>query len=210
MKMFDASVDTSRSVFQDPAARQSSDRRRVEQGGAMTGDLGRAGARMALLCALLASVLSGCAVARSTQETVGGWFGGKPTDGPAAGVRPRAYYAASARVKVLAEPAASASVVGELALHEGVLGYQVEEGYAYVTSQTGDTKGWVSVRALIEKLPSPTRAAKPAAAPPAATPAQDGATAEPLEPLAPEDDPSDDAEKPSPGATPEKSIFDPY
>jgi hypothetical protein len=178
----------------------------------MTGERVRAGARAILLCASLAGVVSGCTAVRSTQETVGGWFGAKAADGPSPDVRPRAYYAASARVPVLADPDASAKRVGELALHEGVLRYQVEGGYAWVSSQKGDTKGWVSERALIERLPAPApaRAAKPAA-----LPLTEAAPSEAVAPVAPVDDApvdedSDEAEPAEPGAPREKSVFDPY
>ena len=98
------------------------------------------------------------------------------------------------------EPVASSQVVGELALHEGVLRYQVEGGFAYVKAEKSGRSGWVRERDLIERLPAVPK-------PIAKTPA-DRAQPEPAESSAP-DEPPDPAEQP-PAQPPEKSIFDPY
>jgi hypothetical protein len=127
---------------------------------------------------------------------VGGWFGATR----AAEQRPRAYYSAAARVQLHREPVASSQVVGELALHEGVLRYQVEGGFAYVKAEKSGRSGWVRERDLIERLPAKTQ--------PSTQTQAEQAQPEPEE-LPDQDEPPDP--DPQPPAQPrEKSIFDPY
>jgi len=156
----------------------------------------------ALVAVSLAGLLLvGCAAGRSIQATVGGWFGATR----AAEQRPRAYYSAAARVKLKREPVASSQVVGELALHEKVLGYQVEDGFMYVTAEKSGRRGWVRERDLIERLPVKVQpSAKPKAEP--APPEQP--PPEPEE-LPEQGEPPDPVPQPA-GQPREKSIFDPY
>ena len=108
--------------------------------------------RAAVAIALAAALLVGCAAAGSLKRTVQGWLGGEAP--------PRAHYVGVARARLYREPEASSEVVGELALHEGVLSYRVENGFAYVKAEKSGRTGWVDARALVDQLP-PAR--KPAA-----------------------------------------------
>lgn len=133
-------------------------------------------------------ILSGCA---AVQSGMTGWFGAPDDRGVG---KPHARYSAAAGVALRSKPDESSEVVGKLALHEGVLRYQVEGGFAFVTSQKSGRSGWVRERQLIERLPVAT---KPAAeAPPSAV----------EEPAEPGEPPPEEA----PAEPPEKSIFDPY
>ena len=146
----------------------------------------------ALFVAVIAgSLLLGCAAGRSVQQTVTGWF-----DSTEASGRPQARYAGAAGVSLYREPKASAEVVGRLGFHEGVLSYQVEDGFAYVKSEKSGRAGWVRERDLIERLPVAKK--KPVVEAPGEPPEEPAAQDEPTEP--------DD----SPVTPPEKSIFDPY
>jgi hypothetical protein len=134
-----------------------------------------------LACVGLALALSGCMA-----------LGMRPT--PAE--RPSARYSAAAGVALHRSPNAASEVVGTLALHEGVLRYQIEGDYAYVTSEKSGRSGWVRERDLIERLPAPKKtAAAPAEPEPEPEPATEPAPATEPEP---------------PPAPREKSVFDPY
>lgn len=138
----------------------------------------------------LGLVLSGCAAS--------GWFAA--SDAPSTD-RPKARYSAAAGVALHRAPDASSEVVGTLALHEGVLRYQQDGEFAYVTSDKTGRSGWVRERELIERLPAPKKtAAAPAPAPAAAEPSE---TVEPAE----AEEPTEPAPPPAPR---EKSVFDPY
>jgi hypothetical protein len=157
----------------------------------MTGERLRT-AGLATMLILIGLLAIGCATTRSATDTVGGWFGRTPIGGPASGVRPRAFYASSAGVKIYESPDAASKIVGELARHEGLLRFQVQDGFAYVTTAKGSRAGWVLERALIAELPaSPAAPAAPASTPDAEP---DSAPERPEEPSVP----------------PEKSVFDPY
>jgi len=135
-------------------------------------------------------LLSGCAAARSAQQTVTGWFGAGSAGTPAAGPRPQARYAAAAGVQLHRGPDAASEVVGELALHEAVLRDRLASGFAHVKSKASGRAGWVREQELIARLPVEEEAATTAS-----------------EAAAPEAAPSGTDEPPEP---PEKSIFDPY
>ena len=130
--------------------------------------------------AALGLMLSGCAAARSFQHAVSGSL--DTPDGPGMG-KPEARYSAAAGVTLHRKPDASSEVVGELALHEGVLRHRREAGFAYVTSKRSGLAGWVRERQLIARLPPPSA------------------------PDTPETPETETPERPPP---PEKSIFDPY
>lgn len=177
-------------------------------------------ARQSAVAALVgALLLAGCATGRSAQQSVGGWFD-RVLEGTAAQGEPRLSYAAVARVKVYSEPDASSSVQGVLNLHEEILRYQSESGFAWVEAD-GSLAGWVRESQLLLQRPQARRPAavepeQPTAAEPAqpaeATPApEDSAetgtspppsTDAPTEPVPPEPD----AEP----LEPERSVFDPY
>jgi hypothetical protein len=135
--------------------------------------------RAIAIAAALALCLSGCALP--------GFSSGKPA-------RPTALYSAAAGVELHHAPDAASEVVGTLGRHEGVLRYQLEGGFAYVTSEKTGRSGWVREGQLIETLPVAKKAPEPEAiaAPAAETPAEP----------APEPEP--------PPAPREKSVFDPY
>lgn len=172
---------------------------------------GRAARRAATAAALGAALLLGCAGARSVQQTVSGWLGSEP--------RPHAYYAGVARAKLHREPQAASTVVGELALHEGVLSYRVEDGFAYVESQTSGRSGWVRQNQLIEQLPATARrSAEPARAPAPAEPEPEAPSPAPAaeeqevpEPaVSPEPEPAAEPTPAPQGPSDEESVFDPY
>lgn len=158
----------------------------------------------AIVLALGALALFGCAAAGSMRKTVSGWLGSEAT--------PHAYYAAVARAKLHREPEASSEVVGELALHEGVLSYRVEDGFAYVRAERSGRSGWVRTTELVEQLP-PAR--KPVGQPARGVePAKGGETVPGGAPspagTAPEAEAEPEDEPAPPEPSPEKSIFDPY
>jgi hypothetical protein len=100
-------------------------------------------------------------------------------------------------------PDASSEVVGELALHEGVLRYQVDGDFAYVKAERSGRSGWLASANLIDSVPrasQPSRAEKPATEAPASAPE----VVEPAEP------PESETAEPEAPAPPEKSVFDPY
>jgi hypothetical protein len=172
----------------------------------------------ALVAALLgALLLAGCATGRSAQDTASGWFDRVTGKTSAAEAEPRASYAAVARLKLYREPDASSAVVGELALHEGVLRYQDDRGFAYVKARKSGLEGWVREGQLSERLPSTSKpAAKASSQSPAQTPGVSAAPSDsaPTEasPTPPTDAPNEAAPpdpNPDPQA-PERSIFDPY
>lgn len=154
--------------------------------------------------AALAGVLFGCAATRSVQDTVGGWFGSDPGS---SAERPQARYSAAAGVVLRETPDAAAGLVGRLGLHEAVLRYKLENGYAYVKSEKTGHDGWVRERDLIEQLPAPR---KPAVAAPAAAPEPPATSEQSATQEAPAGatEPTEPGESPS--ESPEKSIFDPY
>jgi len=159
------------------------------------------GVRAAAL-ALAALTLLGCGTLRQAQDAVQGWFGRSEP--------PRAYYAGAARAKLYQEPDASSPVVGELALHEGVLGYRVDGGFTYVRAEQSGRSGWVRSEQLIDTLP---RARKPAPAAAPQKPASSEAPTPPAEatPTETEAPPPEVPEEPEvPGPEPERSVFDPY
>lgn len=140
--------------------------------------------------ALAASTLLGCGTVRGAQEVVTGWLGRSEP--------PRAYYAGAARARLYRDPDTSSEVVGELALHEGVLAYRVDDGFTWVRAEQSGRAGWVRSDQLIDTLP---RARTPAASAPR-PPASGEAPAPPAEP------PPEEPEGPAP--EPERSVFDPY
>ena len=132
-------------------------------------------------------MLLGCASMQSMKQTVSGWFGAAPP--------PRAYYSGVARAKLRREPEASSEVVGELALHEGVLAYQSDDGFVFVRAEKGGRSGWVRSSELIGQLPPERKATS-----------EPQKAATPPEPEAP---PPASEPEPEP-QQPEKSVFDPY
>lgn len=157
----------------------------------------------ALLAALLAALLlAGCATGRSAQNTSSGWF--DRVTGKAA-PEPSPYYAGAARTKLYREPDAASAIVGELALHEAVLRYQDDRGFAFVKARKREVEGWVRVGQLIARLP---RASKP----PSVGAAPGEPAAADASPSVPSETPTE-VEPPAPDAEPdgpERSIFDPY
>ena len=155
-------------------------------------------------------MLSGCAVVRSAEETVSGWFGSADGQAEPSGQvaqKPQARYSAAAGVALYRNPDESSEVVGKLALYEGVLSYRVEGGFAYVTSEKSGRSGWVRERQLIERLPVTK---KPVAEPPPPAAEQPSTQEEPSA----QEEPRAESEPPAPEEPPakprEKSIFDPY
>lgn len=159
---------------------------------------GRPHARCATAVAwvLAATLVVGCATGRSLTHTVGGWLGLGATP-------PRAYYVGVARAKLYRAPDASAAVVGELALHEGVLRSEVEGDFAYVRAEQSGLSGWVRSANLIDELPRANRPS-PAKTPASAETAPAPASAEPTA------TPESESTEPEPPEPPEKSVFDPY
>lgn len=151
---------------------------------------------VAMAVALGSALLLGCAAGRSMRETVSGWLGKEPT--------PRAHYVGVARARLHREPEASSEVVAELALHEGVLSYRVEDGFAYVRAERSGRSGWVRASDLIDQLPPPRP--KPAAAETSAAPEPEAPSAEAAPPAEPPAEPEVESEP----EAPEKSVFDPY
>ncbi len=167
----------------------------------------KGGTRPVVLAAVVLGLLaSGCAATRSTTDVVGGWFGRMPVTRPDPSVRPSARYSASARVAVRALPDTSSEVVAELARHEPVLLYQRRDGFAFVVAEKSGRSGWVSERALIDRLP----AAPKASAAPNAPGAPAGPEAASPPEAAPEPAEEPPGEETAPPAPPQKSIFDPY
>ena len=150
----------------------------------------------------LGLMLSGCAVVRSAEETVSGWFGSADGQSGQVAQKPQARYSAAAGVALYRNPDESSEVVGKLALYEGVLSYRIEGGFAYVTSEKSGRSGWVRERQLIERLPVTK---KPVAEPPPPPAAEQPSAQE--EPPAESEPPA--TEEP-PAKPREKSIFDPY
>lgn len=149
----------------------------------------RAGAFRAVALALVATLLVGCASGSSLSQTVSGWLGRSSAP-------PRAYYAGAARAKLYRAPDATSAVVGQLALHEGVLCYELDGDFCYVKAERSGNEGWVLNADLIDSVP---RASAPArnVAPPAA----------PVPEPEPEPELEPEPEAPAPA---EKSVFDPY
>jgi hypothetical protein len=152
----------------------------------------------------------GCAAPKS----VSGWFGGEQAadsaEAPQAAGQP--YYAAAEGLKVHSEPSGSSKVVGRLPLHEKVLRYKIERGYAYVKAERSGLAGWVNNAMLVWRLPS----ASPAPREPEAA-AEPGGEEMPATPVMPS--PDEAAAAPAgtkpPGASPTPSaaapsLFDPY
>jgi hypothetical protein len=144
--------------------------------------------------ALGSALLVGCAAGRSIQQTVSGWLGKEAT--------PRAHYVGVARARLHREPEASSEVVGELALHEGVLSYRLENGFAYVRAERSGRSGWMRASDLIDQLPPPRP--RPAAVETSPAPEPEAPSAEAAPPAEP---PAEPEPAPEP---PEKSVFDPY
>jgi hypothetical protein len=140
-----------------------------------------------LLLAVTALSLVGCASTRSLQQTVAGWFGAEP--------KPRACYAGVARAKLRREPEASSEIVGELALHEGVLAYQSDDGFVFVRAEKGGRSGWVRSSELIGQLPAERKVTSEP---------QKAATPPEAEAPPPTSEPEPEPQQP------EKSVFDPY
>jgi len=153
--------------------------RRVQNAGIMAA---RTRSLQGIEVAVLLSVallLAGCATG---QRTIGGLFaapGPVPTPSPAPGKKaasaPRTYYARIEGLKVYQDPSTSSKVVGTLSLHEKVMRYKVERGFAFVGSPKSDVKGWVDNAQLIWRLPAAPAAAAPSpgdAAPEEAPPEQ--------------------------------------
>lgn len=166
-----------------------------------------------LLVAVLGGALplAGC----SMPKTVSGWFGGEPapTDESARG-KGQVYYASAAGLNVHSKPTSSSTVVGELALHEKVTRYKVEQGYAYIKAASGLT-GWVNNGMLVWRVPGATPAAAPE---PAAEEPQgeepSAAPEAPPTPTLPEPSPPPTAtrateKRPTP-SQPGPGLFDPY
>ncbi len=138
-----------------------------------------------------ATLIVGCATGRKTE---GGWLG----IGASA---PRAYYVGVARAKLYRAPDVSSEVVGELAMHDGVLRYEVKGEFSYVKAEQGGRSGWLQSAKLIDDLPrQTTRAEKPASAAPVSAPD----AGEPTE------KPEGETTEPEAPHPPEKSVFDPY
>jgi hypothetical protein len=152
----------------------------------------------------LGALLAGCAATQSATRTVTGWFG---ADEAASPQRPQARYSAVEGVALHEQPDDSSPTLGKLGRHEGVLRYQRENGFAYVTSETSGRSGWVREGELIERLPATRKpaASAPSVAPePAVAPDDPAGADEPAEAL----EPTEPGEPPA--EAPEKSIFDPY
>lgn len=141
----------------------------------------------ALALALAAVIGSGCAAGRSATQTARGWLGMETR-------APRAYYAGAARAKLYRAPDATSAVVGQLALHEGVLCYELDGDFCYVKAERSGNEGWVLNADLIDRLPRASAPARNVAAPAAPAPEPE-----------PELEPEPDAPAPA-----EKSVFDPY
>ncbi len=160
--------------------------------------------------AALGALLSGCAATQSATRPASGWFGAGDS---ASEQKPTARYSAAAGVALHEQPDASSPVLGKLGRHEGVLRYQLENGFAYVTSEKSGRSGWVREGELIERLPA---ARKAAAAAPRVAPEPAVAPRDPVVPDDPVggDEPAEALEPSEPGEppaeAPEKSIFDPY
>jgi hypothetical protein len=153
----------------------------------------RVGAARGALLALAFALLGGCESARGLGRSVHGWLGAEPP--------PRAHYVGVAGAKLHREPDAASDVVGTLRLHEGVLAYRAENGFAWVRAESDGREGWVSARALIDELP---RAREPARAQPRPQSRTEMQPVEP-EPESPAEAPAPEREQP-----PEKSVFDPF
>jgi len=130
-----------------------------------------------------ATLIVGCA---TLTKTAGGWLG----NGASA---PRAYYVGVARAKLYRAPDVSSEVVGELALHDGVLRYEVEGEFSYVKAEQGGRSGWLQSAKLIDDLPRASQT--PVSAPDAAEPTEK---------------PESETTEPEAPHPPEKSVFDPY
>jgi hypothetical protein len=154
---------------------------------------------------------AGCA---ATRQSVGGWFGGEEaTSKDDAESSARVYYAGADRLTLYSEPSASSKVIRRLALHERVTRFKLEQGYAYVQTDSGE-KGWVDNGQLIWRLPSApttTAPAVPRIEEPAAEESQEQRVTQPTA-TATEPSPAR-TNAPTPGPTPggvEPSIFDAY
>lgn len=151
--------------------------------------------------ALGALLLTGCATARSLQETVIGWFAAEP--------KPRALYSRVSGAELHHEADAASEVVGRLALHEGVLAYRVSGDFTYVRGEASKSSGWVKSAELIEQVP---RARQPSPVPAqAAAPQPEVAPTAPVETEPAQPEPPAEPEEPAqPEPSHEKSVFDPY
>jgi hypothetical protein len=139
---------------------------------------------IAALAVWLAAFLStDCAVTGAARDTVAGWFGAEPKP-------PRACYARVAHAKLREGPDPSSRIVGDLALHEGVLAYQTDADFTFVRTEKGGRSGWIRVGDLIDRLPAPP---SPEVSAPAAEP-----------------EPPPQPEPAQPDEPRERSVFDPY
>ncbi len=114
--------------------------------------------RMMLLVSAFFS-LEACAMVDSATK------GPTPNDKSAA---PRVYYAGVEGLKMYSESSFKGAPIARLPLHEKVLRYKMERGFAYVkVPGTGQT-GWVRNRDLVWRTPAPSKKRpETASAPPA-------------------------------------------
>jgi hypothetical protein len=168
-------------------------------------------ARVGIAILTGAFALAGC----SMPKAVSGWFGGEPAPAEETALgEGHVYYASAAGLRVHGKPAAASPVVGELALHEKVIRYKVERGYAYIKAESGLT-GWVDNAMLIWRVPGtrPVAAPEPVVEePPVEEPS--AAPEAPPTPTLPEPSPPPTATpategRPTPGE-PGPGLFDPY
>jgi hypothetical protein len=120
----------------------------------------------------------GCGAVPSLRDLFGGSAAPeeKPTTGaaPPSAAKAQVYYTAVEGLALYSEPRAASRVLTKLPLHQKVLRYGVERGYADVEVAGGGPRGWVDNARLLWRLPAaappqpggPTAASEPAPQPP--------------------------------------------
>jgi pyruvate/2-oxoglutarate dehydrogenase complex dihydrolipoamide acyltransferase (E2) component len=79
---------------------------------------------------------------------------------------PRVYYAGVANLKMFSQSKVSGSPIAELPLHEKVLRYKLERGFAYVKVVRTGQMGWVRNKDLIGRKRTPSKRAAKNTGPP--------------------------------------------
>ena len=122
---------------------------------------------------------------------------------------PKVFYAAEEGLKLYPEPQFSENSIAELPLHEKVLRYRIEKGFAYVKVHRTGQKGWVDNALLKWRL----KEQNPPAVQPSPAPQEVNETAaDAASPEKTDEAPSPDASTPSNPATkkPDASVLDSF